>query len=84
MGKIAEKKSRTPKINKAVLPITAIDKGLSRNKKGQLLKKVELSGQVEVTGFEPVSKHDIQKLSTCLFSYCLSGKCRNETNQHFP
>ena len=27
------------------------------------------SGQVEVTGFEPVSKHILQKLSTCLFRH---------------
>ena len=40
--------------------------------------------RVEVTGFEPVSKHDIQKLSTCLFPYCLSGNGRNGTNQSFP
>jgi hypothetical protein len=39
---------------------------------------------VEVTGVEPVSKHDIRKLSTCLFSYCLSGNDREETNQLFP
>jgi flagellin-specific chaperone FliS len=52
---IAEKKSRTPKINKAVLLITAMDKGLNGNKKGQLLKNVELSGQVETTGVEPLS-----------------------------
>jgi hypothetical protein len=39
---------------------------------------------VEVTGIEPVSKHDIQKLSTCLFPNCLSGNCRNGTNQQFP
>ncbi len=41
------------------------------------------SGEVEATGFEPVSKHILQKLSTCLFPYCLSEKCRNETHQHF-
>jgi DNA invertase Pin-like site-specific DNA recombinase len=52
---IAEKKSRTPKINKAVLLITAMDKGLNGNKKGQLLKNVELSGQVEDNGVEPMT-----------------------------
>jgi hypothetical protein len=39
---------------------------------------------VEVTGVEPVSKHDIQKLSTCLFPYCLSKNNRERTNQLFP
>ena len=33
--------------------------------------------KVEVTGIEPVSKHDIRKLSTCLFQHCLSGKNRS-------
>jgi hypothetical protein len=36
---------------------------------------------VEVTGVEPVSKHDIQKLSTCLFFHCLSEDNRGKTNQ---
>ena len=39
---------------------------------------------VEVTGIEPVSKHDVQKLSTCLFQNYLSGNNRNRTNQLFP
>ena len=39
---------------------------------------------VEVTGVEPVSKHDIQKLSTCLFPNYLSGDGRNGTNQQPP
>lgn len=38
-----------------------------KKKTGQLFENLELSGQVEVTGVEPVSKHDIQTLSTCLF-----------------
>jgi len=42
------------------------------------------SGQVEVTGFEPVSKHILQKLSTCLFRNYLSGNNRNRTNQLLP
>jgi site-specific DNA recombinase len=81
---ISKNRSRTPKINEAVLLITATDKGFSGKEKGQLFKNLELSRQVEVTGFEPVSKHDIQKLSTCLFPYCLSGNGRNGTNQSFP
>ena len=67
-----------------MLLITATEKGFSKKKTGQLLKKVELSGRVEVTGFEPVSKHDIQKLSTCLFLHCLSGSNRGRTNQSLP
>jgi len=39
---------------------------------------------VEVTGIEPVSKHIPQKLSTCLFPYCLSGWDRKGTNQSHP
>lgn len=39
---------------------------------------------VEPTGLEPVSKHIRRKLSTCLFTHYLSGKCRSATNQYFP
>jgi len=81
---ISENKSRTPKINEAVLLISSTDKGFSGKKTGQPFKNLELSRQVEVTGVEPVSKHDIQKLSTCLFPHCLSGNCRNGTNQQLP
>ncbi len=49
-----KEKSNT-KIKKAVLLITATGKGLDGYKKGQLLKNVELSGQVENTGVEPVT-----------------------------
>lgn len=37
--------------------------------------------KVEATGVEPVSKHILQKLSTCLFLYCLSAMIRERTNQ---
>ena len=37
---------------------------------------------VELRGVEPLSKHILQKLSTCLFSYCLSAMYRKETNQY--
>ncbi|HVF81815.1 MAG TPA: hypothetical protein VM884_07775 [Flavisolibacter sp.] len=56
---IGEKKCRTTKINEAVLLITATDKGFRGNKKGQPFKNLGLSRQVEPTGVEPVSKHDI-------------------------
>jgi len=37
--------------------------------------------EVEATGIEPVSKHILQKLSTCLFPYYLSALNRKGTNQ---
>ena len=33
---------------------------------------------------EPLSKHILQKLSTCLFRHCLSGNNRRRTNRLFP
>jgi hypothetical protein len=39
---------------------------------------------VELQGIEPWSKHIRRKLSTCLFSYYLSGYSRNLTNQLYP
>lgn len=50
-------------------------------KSGTFLEK---SRQVELPGVEPGSKHIRHKLSTCLFSYCLSGYSRNLTNQPYP
>jgi len=50
----------------------AIDKGFGK-KNGQLLKSLELPGQVEVTRIELVSKHVLQKSSTCLFCFVVSG-----------
>ena len=78
---ISEKGCRTLKINKAVLLIAATDKDFNENKNGQLFENLELSGQVEVTRFELVSKHDIRKLSTCLSFYCLSEDDREKANQ---
>ncbi len=37
--------------------------------------------KVELQGVEPWSKHTRHKLSTCLFSYYLSGNSRNLANQ---
>lgn len=62
-----KKTCRTTRINEAVALILATSKALGHKKTGQPFKNLELSGQVEATGIEPVSKHDIQKLSTCLF-----------------
>jgi len=39
---------------------------------------------VELRGVEPLSKHNRQKLSTCLFRHCLSGGGRDRTNQLPP
>ena len=78
---ISQIKSRTLKINEAVRLITATDKGFTKNKTGQPFENLELFGGVEPTGVEPVSKHDIQTLSTCLFPDCLSEDDRAETNQ---
>ncbi|HEX8315676.1 MAG TPA: hypothetical protein VF609_11815, partial [Flavisolibacter sp.] len=48
---ISENKSRTQKINQAVLLISATDKGLRGKKTGQPFKNLELSRQVEANGF---------------------------------
>jgi len=50
------------------------------NKKGKILS---IFPQVEVRGIEPLSKHILQKLSTCLFDYYLSEENRKSTNQFF-
>jgi site-specific DNA recombinase len=55
---IDEKKCRTVRINEALRLICATGKGLRHKKTGQLFKNLELSGDVEATGIEPVSKHD--------------------------
>jgi len=39
---------------------------------------------VEVRRIELLSKHILQKLSTCLFDYWLSGNGRKTTNQSSP
>jgi len=59
-------------------------KGLKEKKSGRNNLEIASPALVEVTGIEPVSKHDIRKLSTCLFPYYLSGDNRNGTNQLFP
>lgn len=71
-----KKNCRTTRINEAVWLILATSKGLTHKKTGQPFKNIVLSGQVEATGIEPVSKHILQKLSTCLFQHCLSGSHR--------
>jgi len=78
---IKENDYRTARVNEALLMILSLDKGLEHKKTGQPFKSLRLSGNVEVTGIEPVSKHIRRKLSTCLFSYCFSKEDRKETNQ---
>jgi hypothetical protein len=65
---ISKTKSRTTKINSAVLLITATDKDLSENENGQLYKNVELSGSVEVTGVEPQFMSALKALAELQFS----------------
>jgi hypothetical protein len=48
-------KSRTTKMNEAVRLIIKASKGFSENKKGQLFKNLELSGNVESIGVEPTT-----------------------------
>jgi len=69
-------KSRTTKINEALRLLLATDKGFNENGTTQIFKNLELSPQVELRGVEPLSKHIRQKLSTCLFHYCLSAMNR--------
>ncbi len=64
---ILKSKSRTTRVNEVIRLILATSKGSTEKKTEQPFKNLELSGEVEVTGIEPVSKHDFQKLSTCLF-----------------
>lgn len=75
---------RTACSDTAISVLIKPDKDFSGNKKGSAKIFALPSGQVEVTGVEPVSKHILQKLSTCLFLYYLSGRCRNRTNQQLP
>ena len=77
-------KCRTQRLNEAISLIINTDNTFNKNKTGQKENISLLSGLVESAGFEPASKHIPDKLSTCLFLYCISGSCRNRTNQHPP
>ena len=59
---------RTEKVNEVFAWIASVVSINDLNKKGQTNPKVSLSGKVESTGLEPVSKHIRHKPSTCLFS----------------
>ena len=62
------------------LPVNALR--LKRYKKtSHRRRQAVLAGSVELAGIEPASKHILQKLSTCLFPYCLSAYNRKRTNQ---
>jgi len=75
---------RTSRVNSVFFYFVELARFLKEKKSGRNNLKIVSPALVEVTGIEPVSKHDIQKLSTCLFLYCLSGNNRNRTNQLFP
>ena len=62
-----EKKCRTTRINDVLRLILQIDKGLGKNKSGQLSNKIELSTLVESGRVELPSKQATKKLSTRLF-----------------
>jgi site-specific DNA recombinase len=61
------KKCRTTRVNDVLRYILQIDKGLEKEKSGQLSKKIELSTLVESPGIEPGSKQATKELSTGLF-----------------
>lgn len=61
------KKCRTTRINDVLRLILQIDKGLDKNKSGQLSNKIELSTLVEPGRVELPSKQATKKLSTRLF-----------------
>ncbi len=61
------KKCRTTRINDVLRFILQIDKGLDKNKSGQLSNKIELSTLVESGRVELPSKQATKKLSTRLF-----------------
>ena len=58
---------RTACPDSAISELIKPGKDFRGNKKGSAKIFALPSGQVEVTGIEPVSKHDCQKPSTCLF-----------------
>ena len=51
----SKEKNRTPRINEAVRLILTTSKDFSQQKTGQLFKNLTLSGEVEITGVEPVT-----------------------------
>lgn len=61
------KKCRTFRMNEAMRLILFVDRGLEKNKKGQIFKNLDLSPQVESGRIELPSKQRTNKPSTCLF-----------------
>jgi site-specific DNA recombinase len=51
----SKEKSRTTRLDEAARLILSVSKGFRQQKTGQLFKKLMLSGEVEVTGVEPVT-----------------------------
>ena len=64
-----EKKSRTPRLNQAILLSLNNNKASVKRKTGQLSDFLELSGLVESEGIEPSSKQGINKPSTYLVTF---------------
>ena len=60
-------KCRTENINPVFRYIIDLGRVIAENKSGTTPENLECAALVEVTGVEPVSKHILQKLSTCLF-----------------
>ncbi len=60
---------RTTRINEAIRIIYMMSNDLAEKEKGLSENISAKSFQVEVRGFEPLSKHIRQKLSTCLFRH---------------
>jgi site-specific DNA recombinase len=81
--KFEDGKVRTMSGNDIISLIRKADKRLEVNKKGQLKNFSCPSHRVETTGIEPVSKHILQKLSTCLFCFGFSGSNWKQTTDHF-
>jgi len=71
-----EKKSRTPRLNQAILLSLNIGKASTKRKTEQLSEIFELSGLVELEGIEPSSKQGINKPSTYLVNFYFSSKSR--------
>ena len=51
----SKEKSRTPRLNEAVRLIITASNDFNQQKTGQLFKNLMLSGDVEITGVEPVT-----------------------------
>jgi site-specific DNA recombinase len=69
-----DKKCRTPRINEALRLILLMDKGSTKNKKGQLPKNLELSHKVPGMGVEPTRPKDTSPSSLHVYQFRHPGK----------